>query len=300
MKKSTKDFREPFESKQNLKPYLDCVDHTVSRETFSLFLDPDIDLLVTEPRPSDGDLASYYESDDYISHTDAKQSIMDKLYQAVKNYSLKKKLKLINGLAGRKGNLLDIGCGTGDLLSVCEKDGWNIAGVEPSEKARELAKDKINSEVDLRNDLKDIANTEAGQYDVITMWHVLEHVPNLMEYIQMLKELLSEKGHLIIAVPNFKSYDAKHYKEYWAAYDVPRHLWHFSEKSIRSIFGQNDFEVIQTLPLIFDSFYVSLLSEKYKTGKSNFVSGFLNGLKSNMQARSSGEYSSKIYILKKA
>ena len=300
MEKTNKDFREPFDSKQNLKPYLNCVDHTVSRETFSLLLDPEIDLLVTEPRPSENDLASYYESDDYISHTDAKRSLMDKLYQTVKNYSLKKKLNLINTLAGRKGHLLDIGCGTGDLLSVCEKDGWKIAGVEPSEKARELAKEKIDSEVDLRNDLKEVSNTEARQYDVITMWHVLEHVPNLMEYIQMLKELLTENGHLIVAVPNFKSYDANHYKEFWAAYDVPRHLWHFSEKSIRSIFGQNDFEVIETLPLIFDSFYVSLLSEKYKSGRSNLLGGFVNGLKSNMKARSSGEYSSKIYILKKA
>jgi len=132
------------------------------------------------------------------------------------------------------------------------------------------------------------------------MWHVLEHVPNLMESIKMLKELLTDDGHLIIAVPNFKSYDANHYKENWAAYDVPRHLWHFSESSIRHIFGKNDFAVIKTLPLIFDSFYVSLLSEKYKTGKSNLINGFVNGLKSNMKASRSGEYSSKIYVLKKA
>lgn len=300
MEKTDKDLIEPFDNRDNLKPFLNCVDHTVSRETFSLLLDSEIDLLVTDPRPSDTDLPSYYESDDYISHTDSKLTLMDKLYQMVKNYSLKKKLKLINGLAGKKGQLLDIGCGTGDLLSICEKDGWKISGVEPSKKARELAKDKIDSKITLRKDVNEFSDAETGQFNVITMWHVLEHVPNLTEYIDKLKGLLAEDGFLIIAVPNFKSYDANHYKEFWAAYDVPRHLWHFSEKSIRHIFGKNDFNVIQTLPLIFDSFYVSLLSEKYKTGKSNFISGFINGLKSNMKARESGEYSSKIYVLNKA
>jgi hypothetical protein len=102
-----------------------------------------------------------------------------------------------------------------------------------------------------------------------------------------------------VAVPNYKSYDATHYKEFWAAYDVPRHLWHFSEKSISHIFGEHDFDLVKTLPLIFDSFYVSLLSEKYMTGKSNLISGFLTGLTSNIKARHTGEFSSKIYLLKK-
>ena len=290
-------YQEPYKNKENLQPFLTCIDHTVSRETFSLFRDPETDLLVTFPRPKELDLPSYYESEEYISHTDSQRTLMDKVYQLIKSYSLKRKLKLINKLHAGKGHILDIGCGTGDLLSVCEKDGWQISGTEPNKKARELAENKINSLESIKEDLNEFSGKRV--FDVISMWHVLEHVPNLLEYIEKLKDLLTVEGYLIIAVPNFKSYDADHYKEYWAAYDVPRHLWHFSEKAIRHIFGQQDFEVVRTMPLIFDSFYVSLLSEKYKTGKSNLFSAFKTGLVSNLKARRTKEYSSKIYILKK-
>lgn len=299
MKQAEKEYKQPYENKEKLTPYITCIDHTVSRETFSLFLDPVTDLLVTFPRPNEADLPSYYESEEYISHTDSKRTLMDKVYQLVKTYSLKKKLKLINKLNGSKGHILDIGCGTGDLLSVCEKEGWKISGIEPSKNARDLALNKISYKEGIKKDLSEFSDSSKGMFDVITMWHVLEHVPNLLEYIDRLKDLLSQRGYLIIAVPNFKSYDASHYKEFWAAYDVPRHLWHFSEKSINQIFGQHDFEVVQTLPLIFDSFYVSLLSEKYMTGKSNFVSGFKTGLLSNIKAMQTKEFSSKIYVIKK-
>ena len=294
-----KNYVEPYSDKEKLKPFLTCIDHTVSRETFSLLLDPETDLLITFPRPKEEDLPSYYESEEYISHTDSKRTLMDKVYQLIKNYSLRRKLKLINKLIGNKGHLLDVGCGTGDLLSVCEKDGWQISGTEPSKKARELAVNKITSKERIKENLSEFSDRDKSKFDIITMWHVLEHVPNLLEYIEKLKELLTQDGYLIVAVPNFKSYDAVHYKEFWAAYDVPRHLWHFSKKSIEHIFGQKNFEVVNTQPLIFDSFYVSLLSEKYKTGKSNLISGFKTGLISNIKARSTGEYSSRIYLLKK-
>ncbi len=289
--------KEPYKSKELLQPFLSCVDHSVSRETFSLFLDPETDLLVTLPRPSAAELPSYYESESYISHTDSKRSLMDKAYQLIKGYSLKRKLKLINSLSNKKGKILDIGCGTGDLLSVCEKDGWDIFGVEPSQKAIALARSKVISSERIVSDLSSLDTNNT--YDVITMWHVLEHVPNLMEYIEALKSLLSKDGHLIVAVPNFKSHDALHYKEFWAAYDVPRHLWHFSERAIRHVFGQGGFEVVKTCPLIFDSFYVSLLSEKYKTGRSNILAGIKTGLISNIKARNTGQYSSLIYLIKK-
>mgnify|MGYP001814294641 CR=1 FL=1 len=299
MKQAETGYNEPYGAKENLKPFLTCIDHTVSRETFSLLLDTEKDLLVTFPRPDEADLPTYYESEEYISHTDSKRTLMDKVYQMVKIYSLKKKLKLINKLSGSKGHILDIGCGTGDLLAVCEKDGWRISGTEPSDKARELAINKITYKKDVKKDLNEFTDSSHGKFDVITMWHVLEHVPNLMEYIKSLKELLSPNGYLLVAVPNFKSHDASHYKEFWAAYDVPRHLWHFSEKSIRNIFGKYDFKVIETLPMIFDSFYVSLLSEKNMTGKSNLISAFKTGLISNIKAKQTNEYSSKIYIIKK-
>ena len=165
-------------------------------------------------------------------------------------------------------------------------------GVEPNSKAKKIAEDK--SELHLKNSIEEIN----AQYDVITMWHVLEHVPNLLEYIAKLKLLLKENGVLIVAVPNHKSYDATYYKEWWAAYDVPRHLWHFSKKSISVLFGKAEMKIEKIVPMYFDSFYVSLLSEKYKTGSSNFIKAFFIGLLSNLKAISTKEYSSLIYIIK--
>jgi len=288
----------PYSDEKKLKFFLACKDHTVSRETFNLFLDEETDLLITLPRPSNQDLPGYYESEDYISHTDSKASLMDRVYQMIKNYSIKKKLKMLNGIKNEKGLILDIGCGTGDFLSACEKEGWSINGIEPNEKARQMAKGKISNGELVSDDIHSFLESHRGQFDVISMWHVLEHVPNLMEYIDQLKLLLKPTGCLVIAVPNFKSYDAVHYKENWAAYDVPRHLWHFSENAIQNLFDRFNFKVVKTLPMVFDSFYVSLLSEKYKTGKSNLLSAFRIGLVSNLKAKSSKQYSSLIYLIK--
>ena len=275
---------------RNLKPFLNCIDHTVSKESYEVMRNEDYDMLVTSPVPNN--LERYYASEDYISHTDSKTSLFDKTYQFVKNYTLKKKLKLINSFNTEEKSILDIGAGTGDFLKVCEKGGWRINGVEPSEKARDFAK---NKNINL---VKDISKIDNKQFDVITLWHVLEHIPNLTEYVQQLKSLLKPNGFLIIAVPNYKSFDSEHYKEFWAAYDVPRHLWHFSKTAISKIFLLFEMRVEKTLPMKFDSFYVSLLSEKYKTKKSRPIHAFLTGLKSNMKAKRSGEYSSLIYILK--
>jgi len=147
----------------------------------------------------------------------------------------------------------------------------------------------------LKSETSEFANK---QFDIITLWHVLEHVSDLDAQIKELKRLLKPKGYLIIAVPNYKSYDADHYKTFWAAYDVPRHLWHFSKNAIQSIFGKFNFILEKTLPMKFDSFYVSLLSEKYKTGKMNYLKAFRIGLRSNIKAKRTGEYSSLIYVLR--
>ncbi|MFY0602402.1 MAG: class I SAM-dependent methyltransferase [Flavobacteriaceae bacterium] len=273
-----------------LTPFLNCKDHLVSGESYEVMKCNQYDILVTSPVPID--LNHYYEDEAYISHTDAKKTLFDKIYQQVKSVSTKRKYKLIKKFDTRK-NILDIGAGTGDFLSFFKKKGWEIYGIEPSNKARNLAKKK---EVHLEETL---TSFDQKKFDVITMWHVLEHVPNLNEYIHTLKKLLSETGVLVVAVPNFKSYDAAYYKEYWAAYDVPRHLWHFSQKGIEQIFLKENMKVIETHPLKFDSYYVSLLSEKNKTGKQNPIKAFLTGLKSNWNARSTSEYSSLIYVIKK-
>ena len=276
----------------NKKHFLTVKDHSVSKETFDLYHDETLDMLITFPQPSLENLGKYYESEDYISHTDNKRSLFEKLYHFIKNITLKNKLHLINLLHPGRGNILDIGAGTGDFLSVAKNDGWQTIGVEPSEKAKSIAKRKGLSFV------KQTTGLANNSFDVISMWHVLEHVPDLDKQIKELKRLLKPNGTLLIAVPNFKSFDAKHYEKFWAAYDVPIHFWHFSKTAIKLLFEKEKMKLEKVLPMKFDSFYVSLLSEKYKSGKMNFIKAFYVGLLSNFKATKSFEYSSHIYIIR--
>jgi 2-polyprenyl-3-methyl-5-hydroxy-6-metoxy-1,4-benzoquinol methylase len=274
------------------KVYLTVKDHSVSKETFGLHHDEKLDLLITFPKPTETELPSYYESEDYISHTDGKRNLFEKVYQYIKDIALKNKLNLINGLQPDKGNLLDIGAGTGDFLAVAKQNGWKITGIEPNEKAKNIAINKGISFVENSELL------EKESFDTITMWHVLEHVPDLELQIKELKRLLKPNGTILIAVPNFNSYDAKHYGSYWAAYDVPRHLWHFSKTAIKLLFEKQDLHLQKVLPMKFDAFYVALLSEKYQKGKMNLINAFLVGLKSNFKGSRNLEYSSHIYVIK--
>jgi len=275
-----------------MTPYLKTKDFSVSQEEFELHHDLDLDMLVTKPHPEK--LDSYYQSDNYISHTDASTSLVDKMYQRVKKFSIRRKVKLINRHASKPKTILDFGAGTGDFLLAAKSSSWIVEGVEPNLDARNKAKEKgvhLLSNLDL---------LEGRKYKVITLWHVLEHVSDLENQILNLAAHLEEQGTLIIAVPNFKSYDAKHYQEHWAAYDVPRHLWHFSKTAIEKLFAKQGLILVQTKPMIFDAFYVALLSEKYKSGKLRYAKAFLIGLLSNIKALSTKEHSSLIYILKKS
>ena len=276
----------------NKKLFLTVIDYSVSKETFDLYYDQDLDLLITSPQPSPENLGRYYESNDYISHTDSKRSLFEKVYHFVKGIALKNKLNLINNCSSSKGNLLDIGAGTGDFLFTAKQNGWETIGVEPSEKAKGIA---IGKGIKFSDSTQDL---ESHSFDVITMWHVLEHVPNLEIQIKELKRLVKPNGTIIIAVPNFKSYDANYYGKFWAAFDVPIHFWHFSKTAIQLLFEKENIKLEKVLPMKFDSFYVSLLSEKYKKGKMNFVKAIWIGLVSNWKAKSSLEYSSHIYVLK--
>ncbi len=276
---------------QNNIFYKKVKDYSVSQEVFELHHNPEYDLLITFPKPNLEDLPRYYESDDYISHTDGKRTLFEKVYHLVKSIALKNKVKLINAQS-EKGTLLDIGAGTGEFLVVAQKDGWQTTGIEPNSKAKAIAEQKGVCFA------ADLASLESHSFDVITMWHVLEHVPNLDEYLVELHRLLKPQGTILIAVPNFKSFDALFYGKYWAAFDVPRHIWHFSKTSIEKLFARQSMYLAAVLPMKFDSYYVSLLSEKYKTGSMKFIRAFFVGLKSNLSGRSTNEYSSHIYILK--
>ncbi len=279
------------------KVFLEIKDHSVSGEQFQLFYNKELDMLETHPQPSDENLSSYYKTEDYISHTDTKRNIMECVYHAVRQITIKRKVKLINSRSKEGKSLLDIGCGTGDFLLAAKQNGWQVTGIEPDEKARAIANTKTNNLVFESVNLFDL---ESQQFDVITLWHVLEHLPDLKKQITTIKQLLKPNGTLIIAVPNFKSYDAQHYKTFWAAYDVPRHLWHFSKTAISKLFQKENLSVVEIRPMLFDAFYVSLLSEKYKTGSMNPLKAFWIGLRSNIKGNASKEYSSQIYILKES
>lgn len=280
--------------------YLKCKDFTVTNEVFELKFHEEIDMLITSPQPKIEDLPAYYKSEKYISHTDASVTFLDKVYQMVKRITIKGKVKSISSFKNDSKNLLDIGCGTGEFLLSCKKDGWNVVGVEPNLDAKSLTIAKIEAKNTVFDSLDKLLNSKvSAKFDVITMWHVLEHVPNLEETIKILSSLLSEKGVLLVAVPNFKCFDAEFYKENWAAFDVPRHLWHFSKSAIASLFAKEGLELAKISPMWFDSFYVSMLSESHKTGKSNLFRAFLIGGYSNLKGLFSKEVSSHIYFLRK-
>ncbi|UII77620.1 class I SAM-dependent methyltransferase [Flagellimonas sp. HMM57] len=274
-----------------MRLFLKTKDFSVSGESFELRQDEEFDMLITHPQPEN--LAKYYDSEVYISHTDAKTSLVDRLYHWVKGYSLKKKIQIIDNQIDESKSLLDIGAGTGDFLKSAISKGFKVAGIEPNQKARTNAELKG---ITLHQDLADVKN---HKFQVITMWHVLEHLPNLQEQIKQIAQLLESNGTLFVAVPNFKSFDAKYYGTHWAAYDVPRHLWHFSRQSIQMLFEKEKMEVVSIKPMLFDAFYVSLLSEKYKGNPFYLISAFFVGLWSNIRAFFSKEHSSLIYIIKK-
>ena len=274
------------------KSFITVKDFSVSGESFSLLLNEEYQILKTHPQPTLDKLGSYYEFEDYISHTDGKRTLFEKMYHFIKRKAIRDKVKLINSYQPLKGKILDIGAGTGDFLLECKNQNWDILGIEPNDKAKGIALGKGVKFGDT------IEKLESNSFDVITMWHVLEHVPDVEHQVAELKRLLKPSGTIIIAVPNFKSYDAKYYKEFWAAYDVPRHLWHFSKTAIEKLFDKQNMNLEDIKPMWFDSFYVSLLSEKYKSGKMNFISGFFIGLISNVSGFFKKEFSSHIYVLK--
>lgn len=268
-------------------------DFMITNEEFRLIKDEKYrGLLRTSPTPPLNELAKYYDSSAYISHSDNSKGIINTLYYWVKNYNLNKKYSLLKKEAS--GNkILDYGCGTGEFVNFLNQKNLNAFGFEPNKNAFEIASKKLS---DKYFQTSEILETE--KFDIITLWHVLEHVPNLFEEIERLKNGLNKNGKLFVAVPNYESYDAEYYKEFWAAYDTPRHLWHFSQNAIHQIF--NDFGMIveKIYPMWFDAFYVSMLSEKYKKRNIGFLRAIALGSVSNLKAIQNGQFSSLIYQIK--
>jgi len=270
-------------------------DYSVSGKTFKLLTDPSLGLLYTHPKPSDEELKAFYPQEGYISHSNQLKSLFDFLYHVVRYFSLRRKVRLTTPFKSKGGALLDIGAGTGYFIRAAKRSGWSVKGIEPNTVARGIANAKDANTVFSE---KTVSSLKAASYDVITLWHVLEHLPNMEQDLKMFKRLLKPNGRIIVAVPNFNSFDALYFKGFWAAYDVPRHLWHFSKESIPKVFSKIHMTLESTHPMRMDAYYVSMLSNKHKTGSICFLSSLKTGFRSNLHASKTGEYSSLIYVLK--
>lgn len=288
----------PVCKSRNINPLLTVNDFSVSKENFVVWQCSDCSLRFTQDVPDENSISPYYKSPDYISHTNTDRGFINKTYQRVRNYTLQQKAKLIIESTGvSAGSLLDIGSGTGAFLNVMKSKGWQVRGIEPDEDARRLANEMYSLLIDDPTILDQIGN---ASFDAITLWHVLEHVHQLHDHVAHLKRILKPQGKLFVAVPNYQSLDADLYRSFWAAYDVPRHLYHFSPKSIKVLMENHGLKVESQKPMWFDSVYISMLSSKYRRGKTNYVSAFINGLRSNMTALANKERcSSLIYIISK-
>ncbi len=270
-------------------------DYFGDQESFELSLCKKCDTLLTNPRPNDNEIIKYYKSNSYVSHGDQKGSLFTILYKQIQQINFKYKQSLLNKYTLNKKHL-DFGCGTGSFLNFLSKKGWQVTGVEPEIKARTIAIQQYNLQRTFQS-LEELPSNEI--FSSISLFHVLEHVHTLEATLNELISRLENNGVIMLALPNYKSDDALRYQKYWAGLDVPRHLYHFSQKSIHHLAKHFGLNIVATHPMKFDSYYVSLLSEEYQFGKKNYFKAILNGYISNKRAKKSNEYSSLIYVLSK-
>ncbi|HET8858462.1 class I SAM-dependent methyltransferase [Marivirga sp.] len=286
----------PICSASNLRNHKVVKDHSVSGESFNIMICDNCNFQFTNPRPNEHEIGKYYQSDDYISHSDKANTPINFIYKIARKYALSSKKKIINKInKGKKGRLLDYGCGTGYFLETMDHNGWKAYGIEPNEIARKNANPKLNIQADLE-ELK----LKNKKFDIITLWHVLEHIHHINDTIKLLKSVLKEKGKIVIAVPNIESYDQTIFQDKWAAYDVPRHLYHFSQETMKTLMLKHGLNTKSVHPMKLDAYYISLLSNKYKFQTNKFIKSIITGYKSNTYANNNhNNYSSLIYIIKK-
>ncbi len=287
----------PICQSSELKPFLECTDYTVSKSDFNIVQCASCGFHFTNPRPREAECGKYYQSEDYISHSDTRKGLINNLYHYARKFTLKKKLKLVASVTEKQqGNILDLGCGTGAFLNTCKESGWKVQGIEPSADAREFAHKNYALDLYDVNSWEKFPDNSLG---VVTAWHVLEHVYKLEDEAKQVKRALSNNGTFIVALPNCSSADARFYGRYWAAYDVPRHIWHFTPADVKRFFENQGFKLESVLPMPWDAYYICMLSEKYKGGNVNYGRAMIHGWFSNINAKKEGNtWSSQIYILK--
>ena len=284
----------PVCDEKAFKHFISAKDHNVSNDSFNVVECCSCGFRFTNPKPSETTIGKYYQSNDYISHTSSKKGLFNFVYHLIRNYQLKKKEKLISLFNEKGKTLLDFGSGTGEFLNYCQEKSWKVVGVEPEKKAAEFAQKNYNLCIE---DVSSFFSFDEEKFDVITLWHVLEHVYDLNKYLNHFQKVLKKNGIIVLGLPNCNSHDAKYYKENWVAWDLPIHLYHFTKKDIKKLAKKHGFVLEEVFPLVFDSFYISMLSQK-KKGKSKFL-GLWRGFVSNLKAKKTGEFSSHIYVLRK-
>jgi SAM-dependent methyltransferase len=277
--------------------HLRCTDHLVSQEEFDIYRCGSCGFTFTDNYPDESETGRFYESSDYISHDDNARGFINKVYRLARVLMLGRKRRAITKITGREtGRLLDIGCGTGYFPGMMKNHGWEVTGVEPGKKARDFARTSFGIEV---IDPGQISTLPSATYDCITLWHTLEHFHDPQSYAGEIRRLLSPEGICLVAIPNCSSYDALYFGKFWAAWDVPRHLWHF-EPGTFSLFAEKEgFSIIKTMALPLDVFYISILSLRHKEITFPFAKGIALGFWFSLKAffvvcRSS----SLIYFLK--
>lgn len=279
----------------NIREVFTVKDHTVSGYLFPIWECSDCQLRFTQDIPDENFIGEFYKSEEYISHTDKAPGLINRIYRIVRKKTLRGKRKLVNRLTGlTKGELLDIGSGTGAFVNEMMKNGWKVTGLEPDPDARKVAKQSYDLKLEHTDQLKTMTNES---FDAITLWHVLEHVHDLHQYLEKLRNLIKKDGRIFIAVPNYRSMDSAIYQDNWAAYDVPRHLYHFSPASMKKLLEKHQLKLLHQKPMWFDSFYISMLSSRYRKGRTNLPAAIINGMRSNLKAMRDKEFcSSIIYV----
>ena len=284
----------PVCEKTGFTIFLEVQDYFLSGEGFSIQKCDACGFKFVNPRPDIADIGRYYQSDEYISHDSKSSSLISRVYKIARLFSIRKKYSTVKEYI-HSGRILDIGCGTGEFLKYCKSNGLESTGIEPNGKAREFA--SLVNEISVFKELTELTGN-GHSYNCISMWHVLEHVHDLNETLEMVKGLLASDGVFIVAVPNCNSWDAGKYGKFWAAYDVPRHLYHFTGDTLKNLAANHGFEIRKTIPQKLDAFYVSMLSEKYRRGKNNYFKSVIWGFWSNFQAKKQGRgHSSQIFVL---
>ncbi len=277
-----------FHVEQNKKNFhCETKDYLVTGEKFKVYMDQNNIIGRTHPIPKKEEMDKYYESEDYYPHSLKKKNLLTFLYAISRKYMHLKRLIWMRSYLKNNTRVLDYGCGSGDFVKYLRSKSIDAYGYEPRHNFCEH--DFLTNEKIWKN----------KKYDIIILWHVLEHIHNPFVLIQSLKKRLNKKGKFFIAIPNFKSFDSKHYGKYWAGYDTPRHLWHFSRKSIHLIAKKNRFSIFKEKGLHLDSIYVSYLSEKHKRKHFPLLFGVVIGFVSILNSLFTKESSSFLFVLKK-